>query len=50
MTGLLLGSLGTSLGIPHWVALIGGVVVLAVFLRMFGTPVAEIGEEEMAGA
>ena len=48
VTGLLLGSLGTSLGIPHWIALFGGVVVLAVFLRMFGTPVAEIGEEEPA--
>ena len=49
VTGLLLGSLGTSLGIPHWVALLAGVAVLAVFLRIFGTPVAEIGEEETAG-
>ena len=45
VTGLVLGSLGTSLGIPHWVALLGGVAVLAVFLRIFGSPVAEIGEE-----
>ena len=43
VTGLVLGSLGTSLlGIPHWVALLVGIVVLAVFLRVFGTPVAEI--------
>ena len=46
---LVLGSLGTSLGIPHWVALLAGVAVLAAFLRMFGTPVVEIGEEEAVG-
>ena len=45
VTGLVLGSLGTSLGLPHWIALLGGVAVLAVFLRIFGTPVAEIGEK-----
>ena len=47
-TGLVLGSLGTSLGIPHWVALVAGVGVLAAFLRVFGTPVAEIGGEAAA--
>ena len=46
---LVLGSLGTSLGIPHWVALLAGVAVLAAFLRMFGTPVVEIGEEAVVG-
>ena len=46
---LVLGSLGTSLGIPHWVALLAGVAVLAAFLHMFGTPVEEIGEEAAAG-
>ena len=46
---LVLGSLGTSLGIPHWVALLAGVAVLAAFLRMFGTPVVEIGEEAAVG-
>ena len=45
VTGLLLGSLGTSLGLPHWVALLAGVAVLAGFLRLFGTPIAEIGGE-----
>ena len=50
VTGLVLGSLGTSLlGIPAWVALLAGVVVLAVFLRVFGTPVAEIDGEGVAG-
>ena len=46
---LVLGSLGTSLGIPPWVALLAGVAVLAAFLRMFGTPVVEIGEEAAVG-
>ena len=42
---VVLGSIGTSLGLPHWIALLGGVAVLALVLRFFGTPVAEIGEE-----
>ena len=41
--GLLLGSVGTSLGLPTWVALVAGVGVLAICLRIFGTPVAEVG-------
>ena len=45
VVGLVLGSIGTSLGLPHWIALLGGVAVLALFLRFFGTPVAEIGGE-----
>ena len=45
VVGLVLGSIGTSLGLPHWLALLGGVAVLALVLRFFGTPVAEIGEE-----
>ena len=47
--GLLLGSVGTSLGLPNWVALLGGVGVLFVFLRLFGKPVAEIAKREAAG-
>ena len=47
--GLLLGSVGTSLGLPNWVALLGGVGVLFLFLRLFGKPVAEIAEREAAG-
>ena len=47
--GLLLGSVGTSLGLPNWVALLGGVAVLFVFLRLFGKPVAEIAKREAAG-
>ena len=42
--GLVLGSLGTSLGLPTWVALLGGVAILAICLRIFGTPIAEFGE------
>ena len=44
--GLVLGSVGTSLGLPNWIALLGGVAVLAVVLRFFGTPVAEIGRDD----
>ena len=42
--GLVLGSVGTALGLPTWLALLAGVAVLALFLRMFGTPIAEVGE------
>ena len=41
--GLLLGSLGTALGLPNWIALLAGVGVLALYLRMFGIPIAEVG-------
>lgn len=40
--GLVLGSVGTALGVPHWVALPVSVIVLALFLRVFGTPMEEI--------
>ncbi len=40
--GLLLGSVGTAIGLPTWVALLVGVGVLALCLRMFGTPIAEV--------
>ncbi len=40
--GLALGSVGTALGLPTWIALAAGVAVLVVFLRVFGTPVPEI--------
>ena len=45
LVGLVLGSVGTSLGLPHWIALLGGVAILALVLRFFGTPVPEIGGE-----
>ncbi len=41
VVGLLLGSLGTSLGLPTWLALVLGVTVLALWLRAFGTPLKE---------
>jgi len=43
--GLVLGSIGTALGLPHWVALPASVIVLAVILRIFGTPVEEVSAE-----
>jgi len=46
VVGLVLGSIGTSLGLPNWIALLGGVAVLAAVLRFFGRPVPEIGGEE----
>ena len=42
VVGLLLGSLGTALFIPVWVALPAGVAVLAVVLWFFGTPIEDI--------
>ncbi len=46
--GLALGSLGTSLGLPTWAALAAGVVILALCLRIFGTPIAEVSEAAVA--
>ena len=48
--GLVFGSVGTALGLPVWVALPAGLAVLAVVLRVFGTPVQEVGEAASAGA
>ena len=44
VVGLALGSVGTALGLPVWVALPAGVAALALFLRTFGTRVQEVGE------
>ena len=48
VVGLVLGSVGTSLGLPTWVALLAGVAILALCLRIFGTPIAEVGEAAVA--
>ncbi len=48
--GLVLGSVGTGLGLPTWAALILGVGVLALCLRMFGTPIAEVGSAAAEGS
>jgi len=42
--GLVLGSLGTALGLPTWLALLAGVALLVLFLRLFGTPLREVHE------
>lgn len=42
--GMILGDIGTAYGLPIWVALGGGVVLLWVFLRLAGTRV----EDEVA--
>lgn len=38
---MLLGDLGTAFGLPNSVALVGGVIVLFLFLKFFGTDVAQ---------
>ncbi|MDE2762540.1 MAG: Na+/H+ antiporter NhaC family protein [Gemmatimonadota bacterium] len=50
LVGLIVGSIGTSLGLPHWIALLGGVAILAFVLRFFGTPVPEVGGEEVVAS
>lgn len=42
---LALGSLGTALWLPPWAALLGGVALLVVFLRLFGTKIPEVAPE-----
>ncbi len=37
--GMVIGDLGTALGLPVWVALLLGVGILAAFLRLLGTSV-----------
>lgn len=39
--GMLLGDIGTAYGLPNWAALALGAGVLVLFLRFFGTKVAE---------
>ena len=39
LVAMLLGDLGTAYGLPNWVALVGGVAVLFLLLRVWGTPV-----------
>jgi Na+/H+ antiporter NhaC len=34
--GMLLGDIGTAFGLPNWIALVGGVVLLWLFLRFVG--------------
>ncbi len=47
--GLLLGDLGTAYGLPNWIALLAGVAILFVVLRLFGVPTGE-GAGTAAGA
>ena len=42
---LLLGDLGTAYGLPNWVALGLGVIILYGVLRVFGTPMPELERE-----
>ncbi len=38
VVAMVLGDLGTAFGLPSWLALLGGVGVLAAILRIWGTP------------
>ncbi|HSM07057.1 MAG TPA: Na+/H+ antiporter NhaC family protein [Longimicrobiales bacterium] len=42
--GMLLGDVGTAYGLPNWMALAGGAVVLILVVRFFGRPVHEGAE------
>ena len=48
--GMLLGDLGTAFGLPNWIALLGGVAVLAAILRFFGTPLPKVEFTAHAGS
>ena len=39
--GLLLGNLGTAMGLPVWLALLAGAAVLVLMLRLLGRPILE---------
>jgi Na+/H+ antiporter NhaC len=41
VTGLLAGTLPVAMGLPWWLGLLAGAVILAVLLRLFGTPSEE---------
>jgi len=47
---MLLGDIGTSYGLPNWVALGGGVVALVGILLVFGTPTEDALPPETAGS
>jgi len=49
--GLLLGDLGTAYGLPNWIALVGGVLILYGVLRVFGkvSGTAALEEDGEAG-
>ena len=44
--GMLIGNIGTAYGLPPWIALVLGVVVLFLFLRFRGTKMVQPGGAE----
>ena len=46
--GMVVGDLGTALGLPVWVALLAGVGVLWLVLKIFGTTVRDTPVSESA--
>jgi len=47
VVGMLLGDIGTALGLPVWLALIGSMAVIALYLRFFGRRVEDHVAEEI---
>ena len=43
-----LGNVGTAYGLPAWAGLLIGLAVLAVLLRVIGTPVEDVQPEPSA--
>ena len=41
IVGMVVGNIGTAYGLPVWAALLGGMVVLASYLRFFGRPTGD---------
>jgi len=48
--GVLIGDLGTSYGLPNWIALVGGLLILVAVVRVFGRPVEPVAEAAVAAA
>jgi Na+/H+ antiporter NhaC len=46
VVGMLLGDIGTAYGLPVWVALVGGTIVLYGFLRLRGTLIEDAAEPD----
>jgi Na+/H+ antiporter NhaC len=45
VVGMLLGDIGTAVGLPNWIALVGGVAVLYGVLRVWGRQVPDLEAE-----
>jgi len=44
LLAMVVGDVGTALGLPVWMALLGSIAILAGGLRLFGTPLPDVSE------